>query len=213
MEKINLTTEDQKNISANFFPAETNDLGVILVHQMRKSKESYDNFAPKLVKEGFNALAIDMRGHGQSWGDRAQFSDAEYGNIILDIKAAVKFLKSKNPDMKINLVGASISANNVLKYAQIENVVSIIALSPGLDYHGVMPEESVKNNSASPTLFVATDGDTYSRDSVQKLFSDSPLSVEGKEMIIYDNNAHGTDIFDTNAELMNKIIEWLKKFN
>ncbi|MBN1325781.1 alpha/beta fold hydrolase, partial [Candidatus Falkowbacteria bacterium] len=213
MEKINLTTEDQKNIAANFFPADTNAMGIVLIHQMRKSKESYDSLAPKFVEAGFNALAIDMRGHGESWGDRNQFSDAEYSNIIFDIKAAVEFLKNKNPNMKINLIGASISANNALKYAPIENVVSIIALSPGLDYHGVVPEEAVKNNSTTPILLVATDGDTYSRDSVTKLFSDSPLSAGQKEIVIYDGNAHGTDIFDTNKELLDKIIEWLKKFN
>jgi len=32
-------------------------------------------------------------------------------------------------------------------------------------------------------------------------------------MVIYDGSAHGTDIFDTNKELVNKIVEWLKKFN
>ena len=213
MQKMILTTEDQKNITANFYPALTNNSGIVLIHQMAKSKESYDDLAPKLVAADFNALAIDLRGHGESWGERSKFSDADYNNIILDVKAAVQFLKNKNPNMKMNLIGASISANIVLEYSDIEKVASIIALSPGINFHEVKPETSVKNNSSVPILFVAADQDTYSRDSVAQLFNDSPLSSDKKEMVIYDGSAHGTDMLNANKELNDKIIDWLKKFN
>jgi alpha-beta hydrolase superfamily lysophospholipase len=213
MQKISLTTEDQKNIAANFYPATTNDSGVVLVHQMDKSKESYNDLAPKLVAAGFNAIAIDLRGHGESWGDTSKFTDTDYNNMILDVKTAVQFLKSRNPDMKINLIGASIGANIVLQYPDIEKVASIIALSPGINFHEVKPESTVKNNSSVPILLIATDKDTYSRDSVAQFFNDSPLSNDKKEMIIYDGNNHGTNMFTANKELTDKIIEWLKKFN
>jgi dienelactone hydrolase len=213
METITLKTEDGLSIAGNFYPAQNQDKGVILIHQMGKSKGSYNDLAPKLVSAGFNALAIDLRGHGQSSGDLSKFSAKDYNNMILDVKAAVQFLKSQNRSMKINLIGASIGANIVLQYPDIEKVASIIALSPGIDFHGVKPENSVKNNSTVPTLLVATDKDTYSRDSVVQLFEDSPLSSDRKEMIIYDGNAHGTDMLSANKELNDKIIEWLKRFN
>ncbi len=213
MQKISLTTEDQKNIAGIFYPATTNDSGVVLIHQMAKSKESYNDLAPKLVTAGFNAVTIDLRGHGESWGDKSKFTDDDFNNMILDVKAAVQFLKSKNPSMKINLIGASIGANIVLQYPDIEKVTSIIALSPGINFHEVMPESAVKNNSSVTILLIATDKDTYSRDSIAQLFNDSPLPSDKKEMVIYDGNAHGTDILSANKELTDKIIEWLKRFN
>jgi pimeloyl-ACP methyl ester carboxylesterase len=115
--------------------------------------------------------------------------------------------------MKINLIGASIGANTILKYPDIEKVASIIALSSGINFHEVKPETSVKNNSAVPILLIATDQDTYSRDSATQLFEDSPLSSDKKEMVIYDGSSHGTDMLNANKELTDKIIEWLKRFN
>jgi alpha-beta hydrolase superfamily lysophospholipase len=213
METITLKTKDGFSLIGNFYLAQTLDKGVILIHQMNKSKESYNAFTPLLVAAGYNVLALDMRGHGQSSGSVNKFSDMDFNNIVLDFKAGEEFLKSKNSKMKISLIGASISANAALNCTKTDDIASVIALSPGLNFHNVMPEQAVSQNTKIPIMLVATTGDKYSTDSVNQLYNASPLNTEKKEKIIYSGRAHGTDMFTENSALVDQIISWLKKFN
>ncbi len=69
MQKTTFTTEDGIKISANYWPAKSEN-AVVLLHMLGRNKESWTSFAEKLKKAGFNVLAIDMRGHGESGGGR-----------------------------------------------------------------------------------------------------------------------------------------------
>lgn len=194
---------------------------VLLLHMMPATKESWNNFALKLADAGFRVLAIDLRGHGESTMQTINaehqtlnyknFTDAEHQKSLLDLEAAVEFLKSKGAS-KIHLVGASIGANLSLQYlAEHSDMRSAILLSPGLDYRGVKTEGFVARlHEGQAVYYAAADDDPYSAQTAKTLLQKTPDSME-KELKLFDRGGHGTNIFSSHPELMGDLVNWLKK--
>lgn len=63
---LSFATPDGGRVSANLYGE--SERAVLLVHGGRFTKESWAAQAPILVAAGFEVLAIDLRGHGQSHG-------------------------------------------------------------------------------------------------------------------------------------------------
>ena len=125
--------------------------------------------------------------------------------MVLDVKAAKDFLSAKGFS-EIYLIGASIGANTVLNYAVTDNTIKkLVLLSPGLTYRGVSAEESIRNYK-NKILIVASEEDSYSFTSSEKLSEDSAGEIKFLRLI---NSGHGTNMF-AKTDLMNDIIDWLK---
>ncbi len=215
-EKIVFETEDGVKIAGNYYPASGNK-AVILLHMMPATKESWRDFAVKLNERGFAALAIDLRGHGESTkgeGDRVlnheKFSDREHQESIKDVEAASGFLKSKgfNPQ-SIALAGASIGANLALRYqAEHPDAAFTALLSPGLDYRGVETVPLAEKIGSKQFVFLAAggEGDEYSTESAEKLHE---ILGCRKKIKILNGAGHGTNMFSKNPELADEIIKSL----
>ncbi|HSU72339.1 MAG TPA: alpha/beta hydrolase, partial [Candidatus Binatia bacterium] len=167
-----LTTADGQAIAFTYTAAKPGSPGAILLHQFRRDRHDYDSFAPQLQKAGYNVIAIDVRGHGQSSGS-AQ-NEADFQNIPLDIAAAKNFLAKKGADTKhLLLIGASFTANSIINDAATDkDVVAVIAISPGMDFKGIKPEQGIRDVPA--TLLIAAEDDPYSASSVRKLAELNP---------------------------------------
>src|SRR3989344_5609072 len=95
-EHIQLKTRDGVLLYGAYVPAKKHDaFAVVLLHMMPAVKESWKEFQNKLSEAGFQSLAIDLRGHGESvqkGGERLdyrKFSDREHWEKIHDAEAAV----------------------------------------------------------------------------------------------------------------------------
>ncbi len=210
-EEIRLQTEDGVTIHATFYDAKS-DKGIILLHRLGNDRNNWKEFAPLLVKNGFSAIAIDLRGHGQSIEKLKlnSLTDKDFNDMVLDTKAAKKFLESKKIG-SIAIIGESIGANAALNYAvSDQSVKTIVLLSPGLDYRGIKTENSMSEYGERPILIIAADKDVYSAESSRKL---DMLAFGKKELLIYEGSEHGVPMFDEKAELKDLIIDWLKKYN
>lgn len=211
-EHISIKTEDGFEIIGSFYKSES-DTGVVLLHMLNRNRNDWNAFARQLQKEGYNVLSIDLRGHGQSLkkdGRTAEwqtFSEKDFNDIILDVKAAKEFLESKGVN-KISLVGASIGANIALNYAAEDiEIKTVILLSPGLDYRGVKVDDNAKDYGNRPILIVASEDDEYSATASKTLIEQA---VGKKELKMYTNAGHGTRMFP-NTDLDKVIIDWLKE--
>ncbi|MBI2639645.1 MAG: alpha/beta fold hydrolase [Candidatus Sungbacteria bacterium] len=211
MERVTITTGDNVKIAGNY-AGESGRRGVLLVHMMPATKESWYDFSEKLVERGFQALAIDLRGHGESEGGPdgyKKFSDKDHRASIKDIGAGVEFLKSKKAS-SISLAGASIGANLALEYAAGHLEISkVMLLSPGLDYRGVKTEPVISRlRDGQSIYFVASLDDPYSADTVKTLSEMAPVYVE-KVVKVFENAGHGTTIFEKEPAFMDEVAEWL----
>lgn len=224
-ERVELVTSDGVRIVGDFYPARIESLkdeafeakGVVLLHMMPAERGSWRQLAEKLVENGLAALAIDLRGHGESTEtlegkrlDYRQFTDKQHQKSIEDVRTAVSWLMKEREVAKeqILLVGASIGANLALQYLQ-ENpqVGKAVLISPGLDYRGIKTEPLIGSLTPTQKIFIVVGrGDADAYQSSEKL--NALASVE-KRLKVVDSEAHGTDLFEAEPSLMEEVAFWL----
>lgn len=212
-ERISFETEDGAQIIGDYYEGGS-DRAALLLHMMPSTKASWVSFANILTRDGFSALAIDLRGHGESTAqnetalDYRVFEDADHQKSRLDLEAAVQFLKRVKHMRHISLVGASIGANLALAHAARDHAVeSVILLSPGLLYRGVDAKDAVgKCGSQLRVFFAASAEDEYSAASARELHEDFPGE---KQIEMFQDAGHGTAILERKPEFMETLSEWL----
>ena len=202
---LNFNAKDNARLAANYYPPIVRPApGVLLIHMLGGSKADWDSFARELQKQGYAALAIDLRGFGGS----AQPED--WTKAPDDVKSAWEVLAAR-PEVDRNrtaIVGASIGANLALMVGGTdERITAVVALSPGLDYHGLNPSSALAGFAQRPAFLIAARDDSYSADSVEKL---AKLSVSA-ETLILDAAGHGTAMLTREPTLAQELIEWLNK--
>jgi pimeloyl-ACP methyl ester carboxylesterase len=215
MEKITITTNDSVDLSGLFWNKDAFST-VLLMHMMPSKKEAWVPLADKLADLGFNVLAFDFRGHGESGGgDYKTYTSEQHREYYLDMKAAIRYLEDTFSHTEIYLGGASIGANLVIKYmSEHRDFSNGFALSPGLDYYGVRAIDDIKNlNEDQRILLVGANDDMRSSGSdcgamVEMLYE----AGEGiKEKIVYETGGHGTDLLDSHPELEEKLIKFISE--
>jgi len=212
MEKVTFKTRDGITITGNYFkPLRKQAPVFLLLHMMPATKESWNEFASIIQKNGYAALAIDLRGHGESTDrngirlDYKEFKDEEHRSSMNDIASAKEFLAGQSDvDMsRIAIAGASIGANLALWQASIDKDVRLIMLlSPGLNYRGILADELAPGFKGH-VYILASEGDTKAAEGSRKLAG--IFSGETK-MEILKGDLHGTNMF--NPEIMNSLLEW-----
>ncbi len=222
-ERVEFRTGDNLTIAGDYYaPADASTKGLLLLHMMPATRASWKVFAERARGLGFNTLAIDLRGHGESEGGPPKaslakggpdgyksFSDAEHKASRYDVEAGVGFLKSKGAK-EIYLGGASIGANLALQYlGQHSEAKAAFLLSPGLNYRGVVTENYARALvEGQAVYYVASRDDPASVEAVGKLSAATPSAV-AKETKIFDEAGHGTTIFDRELEFADTIATWL----
>lgn len=214
MEKITFRTKDGVTITGNYFkPQKQHSPVFLLLHMMPSAKESWNAFASCLQKQGFAALAIDLRGHGESTDkngkkiDYTEFKDAEHMDSLNDIASAKDFLaKQKDIDIsRLAIAGASIGANLALWQASMDkDVMLLLLLSAGIDYRGIQAPQLAAMCSC-PVYILASEGDTYAAESSRKLYDTFPGD---KRLNIIKGKSHGTDMFLSEPELIDELLVW-----
>lgn len=141
-DKITFASEDGLQISADLYKNDKPNSPIILLfHQARWSRGEYVETAPRLNSLGFHCLAVDLRS-----GDKVNDVDNEttrraseankgttYIDAIPDIRAAIKYAKSKFPNSTLIIWGSSYSSSLVLKVASAmkTDVAGVLSFSPG----------------------------------------------------------------------------------
>ena len=150
-EDVEFTTEDGLRLSG-WWIDNGSDRTVLPLHGYTRSRwdEVYMRDTVEfLLGEGYNVLAFDFRAHGKSGGKYTTVGDKE----LLDVKAAVKWLKDNHPERarRIALVGFSMGGIVTIRaLSEIEEVCCGVADSPpmyldrtgarGLKYFAKLPE-------------------------------------------------------------------------
>ena len=208
---IALTTEDKVAIAATYYEA-ISEKGIMLVHMYGMTRQSWRDVAVFFQEKGYQVLAIDLRGHGQSLEKNKQrisyinFHDQDFLDMLKDVKAAKEFLLKQGVEV-LGVIGASIGANLALIAAAHDNdIKKVIALSPGLNYKGLKPQNEVKKITA-PAMLVASEDDQYSAMSVRTL---EAVMHNEKEVKIFPKADHGTRMFNNEPALKNVILQFLE---
>lgn len=138
-EKVTFTAADGLTVTANLYEIDETLPYILLFHQAGFSKGEYKASAVKLLKLGYNCLAVDLRS-----GDNVNFTPNEtaqeakskglpmdYMDSEPDMLAAIEWAYNKS-NKKVVLFGSSYSASLALKIGRSNpKVKAVVAFSPG----------------------------------------------------------------------------------
>lgn len=207
--EIELITSDNLKIAADLYKTEKPPGWLVLVHMMPETKKSWKEFAESVQSLGYESLAIDLRGHGESArgpNGFTSFSDAEHQAGIKDLEAAWKFLQSRGalPEKTV-FIGASIGANLSMKFlTENPSIKGGVFLSAG-NYKGIDSAALAPKLSENQIiLFVASRIDERASGNnaeQNQNYYNLASQVKDKTLIIFDGAGHGTELFNLKTEL------------
>lgn len=179
--------------------------GVTLLHMLGGERGVWAEagLVDALVEAGYAALAIDMRGHGQTGGEDDWALAGEDLALVWDAFMA----RADVDEARSAVVGASIGANLALRLAAARpEIRGAVLLSPGLDYRGVTTEDALADYGERPLFLLASGDDEYAADSAAVLNS---VAMGETEFGLFADAGHGTDMFAAEPELPALIVGWL----
>lgn len=179
--------------------------GVLLLHMLNSRRGAWEPIIEHLTANDYAVLAVDMRGHGDTGGPQ------DWDAAIADVPVLLDWLREQiEVGDTVAVMGGSIGSNVALMgCADDPGCVTAIALSPGLDYRGVMPLESVESGLADrATLLVAAHADRTSAEAVREMATAAQGEVG---MRLYPGRAHGTNLLTSSdgERVIGMIVNWL----
>ncbi len=211
-QRVTIRTDDGASLAGTWYEASGRQApAVILVHMLHRSRHDWDAVATRLASEGIAALAIDLRGHGESSAGIEGGETPDYSTFVRDVAAARRYLASRSDvqQTRVGIAGASIGANlAVLEAAGDPSIVSLALLSPSLDYRGLRIEAAMKKYGGKPALLVASDEDPYARRSAKDL---QKAGTGTREVLVLNHAGHGTVMLSRDADLARVLVDWFHR--
>jgi pimeloyl-ACP methyl ester carboxylesterase len=200
-EHVSFPTEDGWIIHGDLYG--TGDRAVVLAHGGRFEKGSWEKQALVLVKAGFRALAIDLRGFGLS-KEGPQSARSDFGSP-LDVLAAVRYLRQKGAK-NVSVVGASMGGDAALDAvsAAPSEIDRLVLLASGA--YG-QPDKW----KGRKLFIVARDDANDAGPRLPKIRAQYEKAPDPKELIIVEGSAHGQFLFQTDQgeRVMREILRFL----
>jgi alpha-beta hydrolase superfamily lysophospholipase len=184
---------------------------VILVHMLKGSRRDWEGVASALASEGIGALALDLRGHGESQAAPEPVAPSDFAAMVADVTAARRYLETRTDVQRtrIGIAGASLGANlAVLEAASSPGVASLALLSPSLDYRGLRIESAARKIGARPVLLVASDDDAYAGRTVKDL---QKAGGGTRESVRLSGAGHGTRMLSRDPGLTRTLVDWFRR--
>ncbi len=196
-----LTTADGLELAAQSWGA--GERAVLLLHEADRDRGTWGTFSEKLVGAGFQVLALDLRGHGDS--DPGPLTDADYPKMVADVDAGVAWLKSKGA-AEVMVVGAALGANLALNAASDNtDITHLVLLSPALNAKGVKVSSAIASYGDRPMLLVASDTDVLSTKAANFLAS----RATGNTQLQLYSAAGGSRMLNAVPDLEPMVVGWL----
>ncbi len=215
---------------ATVYPGSDPGVGVVLVHQLGSNRNEWSGLIAKLQEgRAVTALALDLRGHGESTtGPRDERvtwesfgTDRErWSGTALDVLAAVQYLRIAGA-RRVVVVGSSIGASAAMlaatstlgSYAPppTSEIDAVAMLSPGLSYHGLDIEEPTRRyiGSHRPLLIFAGERDEQSAEAVPRLAPGNLPDLEAE--VFAGTSAHGVALCNLAPARWERLDAWIRR--
>ncbi|HXO63013.1 MAG TPA: tetratricopeptide repeat protein [Candidatus Acidoferrales bacterium] len=231
---VDLKAPDGMILKASYFAAAKPGPGVLLLHQINRTRKSWDDLAGQLAAAGINTLTLDMRGFGESGSPYTKLTDAERAQVRKmwpgDVDTAWQYLVSQ-PGVKSDVIGVGGAGwFGVLHSVEVARQHAAEAKSLALLSGETLQDglQFLRQASQLPGLFVVADDDEYppTVEAMELLYITA--SNPGKKFVHYSaaqdapwiwyetsdvskvpaNGGHGTDLFTAHPELPGIIVDW-----
>jgi dienelactone hydrolase len=212
---VDLTAPDGLALKATFFPAPSRGPGVLLLHQCNRQRAIWDGLAQRLAAAGIHVLTMDLRGFGDSAGDRFDkappaVQTKQQTQWPGDIDAAFRYLSSQ-PNVARDVIGvggASCGVNNSVQTARRHlEVKSLVLLSGTTDLEG---RKFLRSGRPVPTFLALADDDEFPQSVLTTQWLHSVTATPEKALVHYAKGGHGADMFTLHPELVASIVDWYR---
>ncbi len=230
-EIVEFPSIDGLTITADLYETKKMDNPIILMfHQSASSRGEFRTVAPKLVKEGFNVLAVDLRwGKKDFWnhivnktaernetpkimeeekkGNREKVWPTIFDSYD-DMLAAIDWTSANGFTGKKLLLGSSFSSIFIFKAAQDRKIDGILSYSPGeyYDDETTMVQSWVKNIEIPIYIVAGTNEKDFTTDIFNAITSDNKTYFHAKK------GRHGASILLADSNNLDSLKSYLEIF-
>jgi pimeloyl-ACP methyl ester carboxylesterase len=213
---VSFRTSDGVTIVGTLHPAaEPAAPAVVLVHQLSSDRAEWAPVVAELT--GITALAIDLRGHGESTAGPdgpiafASFSAEDWAALPLDVDAGLGFLRA-HPALRperIAVAGSSIGSSAAIVAAGRDpDVAAVVAISPGRAYHGIDALTPVPELGGRPLFAIAAEHELPAAEAAETM---ARLAPAGRVEIVTGSSAHGLALVAEEPALAGRIAAFLRE--
>lgn len=209
---VDIKADDGLLLRGTFFDAGRVAPAILLLHQCNGNRKGYDYLASRLATSGFNVLAFDSRGFGESSSGRyvnfRSLMDAVMPKFPEDVAAAHEFLISQPNVNKrlLGVVGASCNVSMAVLLAQRHPEVRAVVLLSGPIHEA---GKNFINKSSDVAVFGAASEDDGR--AVQEMRAVVGLSQnKASRLRAFKNAGHGVEMFTKEKQLEIEIVDWFK---
>jgi dienelactone hydrolase len=218
-ESLTIKAADGVVLSGKYYKSPNPKALILLFHQARSNYAEYETIAPRLVKEGYSALAIDQRSGGKLFGRDNETvknlgKSTDYLEAEKDLEAALAWSASQK--LPVAVWGSSYSSALVFLLAAKHptEIRAVLSFSPG-EYLGTPGMVQAAAAKTSQALFVTSAKDEEEIANAATMVKASPSKkktqfvpkidgVHGSSTLRADRNAKG------NAENWAAVLAFLK---
>jgi pimeloyl-ACP methyl ester carboxylesterase len=152
-EDVSLRTSDGLTLKGWFFPVR-GTRAAILVHGRHANRVEYqgrlERIADFLIADGFSVLLFDLRGHGDSEGERFSLGQFER----LDVASAIDFVAGRGfAEDRVALIGISLGAGTAIQELLLHpKIGALVSDSSYADAYTVV-QEKLQQEAGVPGWF------------------------------------------------------------
>lgn len=190
---VRLIASDGLAVAGTFHPAERPRATILLFHQAGSSKGEYATIAPRLAAMGFDALAIDQRVGGATFGRNETAVQVKgqpgYVDAQRDLEAA--FAWAVRRGRPVILWGSSYSAALVFRVAAQHpgKVAALLAFSPG-EYLETGPSVAAAAARVSVPVFITSARDAKEIAAARRILA--AVASRAKTQHVPQGGVHGS---------------------
>jgi pimeloyl-ACP methyl ester carboxylesterase len=222
-ERVTLLTDDGWQLNALYLRAADNAPTVVLIHSQKLDLTEWNIWFPHLKRYGYGYLAMDLRGHGNSFvapdGSTTTYKafavsgpNNEFNKMIRDVESALAHLSTNGvTGDRIILAGSVLGANLAIKAAAIHPDISMTAaFSPVLNVNDVLSVNPLRAYGKRP-LLLAGGANRAKQYKELQLLNDIAKQACGRENItsIVEAEGFGAGELVTKYNLR-KFFNWFK---
>ncbi len=204
---VETTASDGLVLRGDFYLIDAGRPTILLLHQLYTNRTSWTPYIGALTGAGFNVLAVDLRGHGQTRG-RINWAAA-----ITDISVWFNWLRTQGirGDAFITMGSSIGSSLAIVGCANDAGCRTAVALSPGWASNGVRVEDALKTGLVGRKILIMhTVRDRFPALGVPQMVQAAPDVVVVQT---YPGNVHGMDMLRREETAMQRILEWLAAYS
>jgi pimeloyl-ACP methyl ester carboxylesterase len=202
---VEVQAEDELLLRGDFYALDFESPTVLLMHMLGSERRAWSPLIPVLLEAGYQVLAVDLRGHGETDGT------LDWTAAQSDVAVWLAWLREQPTvrDNAISLIGASVGSSLALVgCSNDEQCVTAILLSP-VDFQIIEEEAALDGLQTRSMLLVTGRTDRLSYQQTLLLIEESRAEISS---LFYPTGSHGTDLLGNSRiseRLITSMIVWL----